>query len=75
MQQLKCEEIGGRRVRLLEKDNERFAVVIEVYGDATWHDISFWSDARLAFDIATRRYRERVVEQQARLSAARWVRR
>lgn len=70
MQELKSAQIGNRRVRLTE-DGERFTVRIEVYADGAWHDISFRSDRDFGnFARASRRFRERVAEQDERLSVA-----
>jgi hypothetical protein len=41
-------------------------VTIEVCGSAGWEDISLRADRDLAFEVASRRYQQPVVEQQAR---------
>jgi hypothetical protein len=64
---LRREVVGDRRVSLVEDANRRYTVTIEVcvHTDA-WEDISLRADQNLAFDAANRRYRQRLVEQQAR---------
>jgi len=42
-------------------------VTIEVCGPGGWKDISLRADRDLAFEVASRRYRQRVAEQQARV--------
>ncbi len=66
MQELRSETIGDRRVRLLAQSGDYHAVTIEVRGPAGWADISLRADQDLAFDVASRRYRLRVAEQEAR---------
>ena len=66
MRELRREEIGNRRVRLLASQAGRYTVMIEVRGPAGWEDISLRADQYLAFDVASRRYRLRVAEQEAR---------
>jgi hypothetical protein len=65
MQRLRQEVVGDRRVSLLEYDGW-FAVRIEVRGPEGWTDISLGVDRNLAFEVASRRYRQRLDEQQAR---------
>jgi len=65
MQQLRQEVSGERRVSLVEYDGW-FAVRIEVCGPEGWVDISLGVDRNLAFEVASRRYHQRVSEQQAR---------
>ena len=65
MQVLRQEVADDRRVSLLEHDGW-FAVRIEVRGPDGWVDISLRADRDLAFEAASRRYRQRVAEQQAR---------
>jgi hypothetical protein len=65
MQRLRQEVVGERRVSLMEYDGW-FAVQIEVHGPEGWGDISLGVDRNLALEIASRRYRQRLVEQQAR---------
>ena len=66
MEELRSEEIGHRRVSLVVQAGDYYAVTIEVRGPAGWEDISLRADQDLAFDLASRRYRQRVAEQQAR---------
>jgi hypothetical protein len=65
MQLLRQEIVGDRRVSLIEYDGW-FAVRIEVRGPEGWVDISLGVDRDLAFEVARRRYRLRLKEQQAR---------
>jgi hypothetical protein len=65
MQILRQEVTGDRRVSLIEYDGW-FAVRVEAHGPEEWEDISLRSDRDLAFETASRRYRQRVAEQQAR---------
>src|SRR5262245_39790111 len=65
MQRLRQEVGGERRVSLIEYDGW-FAVRIEVLGPEGWSDISLGVDRNLAFEVANRRYRQRIGEQQAR---------
>jgi hypothetical protein len=69
MQELRSEIIGDRRVCLVAQYGDYYAVSIEVRGPAGWQDISLRADQYLAFDIASRRYRLRVAEQEARAIA------
>jgi len=66
MEELRSEEIGDRRVCLLAQTGDYYTVTIAVRGPAGWEDISLRADQDLAFDVASRRYRQRVAEQQAR---------
>jgi hypothetical protein len=66
MQELRSEIAGDRRVRLLAQQGDYYAVTIEVRGPAGWEDISLRADQDLTFEVANRRYRQRVAEQQAR---------
>ena len=66
MRALERAEISDRRVRLVAQAGDYYAVIIEVRGPAGWADISLRADQDLAFDVASRRYRQRVAEQQAR---------
>ena len=65
MQLLRQEVVDDRRVALIEYDGW-FAVRIEVRGPDGWTDISLRVDRDLAFEVASRRYRLRRTEQQAR---------
>jgi len=65
MQVLRQERAGDRRVALIEEQGW-FRVRIEVRGPHGWEDISLRVDRDLAFEVASRRYRQRVAEQQAR---------
>jgi len=66
MEELRSEEICDRRVCLLAQTGDYYAVTIAVRGPAGWEDISLRADQDLAFDVACRRYRQRLAEQQAR---------
>jgi len=66
MQELRNAIIGDRRVGLVAQYGDYYAVSIEVRGPAGWEDISLRADQYLAFDVASRRYRLRVAEQEAR---------
>ena len=66
MREIEREEIRNRRVRLIAQVGDYYAVTIEVRGPAGWADISLRADRDLALDVARRRYRQRVAEQQAR---------
>ena len=65
MQELRSAIIGDRRVGLVAQYGDYYAVSIEVRGPAGWEDISLRADQYLAFDVASRRYRLRVAEQDA----------
>jgi hypothetical protein len=65
MQILRREVAGARRISLSEHDGW-FAVRIEAHGPDGWVDISLRADQDLAFEAASRRYRQRLAEQQAR---------
>jgi hypothetical protein len=69
MQELRSAIIGDRRVRLVTQLGDYHTVIIEVRGPAGWEDISLRADQYLAFDRASRRYRLRVAEQEARAIA------
>jgi hypothetical protein len=66
MQELRSEEIGDRRVGLVAQGDNYYTVTIAVRGPLAWEDISLRADRDLAFDVASRRYRQRVAEQQSR---------
>ena len=66
MEELHIEKIGEQRVSVVVQTGDYYAVTIEVRGPAGWEDISLRADQALAFDVASRRERQRVVEQQAR---------
>ncbi len=66
MQALHSAIIGDRRVRLVAQSGDYYAVTIEVRGPAGWADSSLRADTYLVFDVASRRYRLRVAEQEAR---------
>ena len=66
MEELRSEEMADRRVSLVVQAGDYYAVTIEVRGPVGWEDISLRADQDLAFDVASRRYRQRVAEQQAR---------
>jgi hypothetical protein len=65
MQLLRQEVVGERRMSLIEYDGW-FAVRIEVHGPDGWADISLGVDRNLAFEVASRRYHQRLIEQEAR---------
>jgi hypothetical protein len=69
MQELRSEEIGDRRVGLVAQFGDYYVVTIAVRGPSAWEDISLRADQNLTFDVASRRYRQRVAEQQARAIA------
>ena len=66
MKELHSATIGDRRVCLLAQAGDYYTVTIAVRGPLGWEDISLRADQYLAFDIASRRYRLRVAEQEAR---------
>ncbi len=67
MRELQRQIIGDRRVTLHECDDDWYAVTIEVRGPkGSWEDISLRADQALALHAASRRYRQRVAEQQLR---------
>ena len=71
MRELRSEEIGDRRVALVERETERYSVTIAVRGpQGTWEDISLQSDQNLALHTASLCYRLRRTEQEGR--AIRW---
>jgi hypothetical protein len=53
-------------VGLVAQLGDYYAVTIAVRGPAGWEDISLRADQNLTFDMASRRYRLRVAEQEAR---------
>jgi len=57
-------------VGLVVQAGDYYTVTIAVRGlQGTWEDISLRADQYLAFDVASRRYRLRVAEQEARAMA------
>ena len=67
MRVLQYERIGDRRVRLVVTPDGAHAVTIETLGpEQAWEDISLLADARLRRGESSRRYRQRVAEQQTR---------
>ena len=66
MQELRSEIVGDRRVCQVVQSGDYYAVTIEALGPAGWEDISLRVDRDLAFEVASRRYRQRLAEQQAR---------
>jgi hypothetical protein len=67
MRELRSEEIGDRRVVLVETETERYSVTIAVRGPhGTWEDISLESDQNLGLHTASLCERLRRTEQQAR---------
>ncbi len=70
MRELRREDIGDRRVRLLVNQEHRYTVTIEVRGpQGTWEDISLVTDRDLALHTASLCYRLRLTEQEARAIA------
>ena len=69
MQELHSATIGYRRVCLVAQFGDYYAVTIAVRGPAGWEDISLRADQYLAFDVASRRYRLRLTEQEAQAIA------
>ena len=70
MRELRREEIGDRRVRLLVNQENRYTVTIEVRGpQGRWEDISLRADQDLALHTASLCYRLRLTEQEARAIA------
>lgn len=71
MREVHSEQIGDRRVALVETETECYGVTIAVQGpDGTWEDISLQSDQNLSLHTASLCYRLRTTEQQSR--AIRW---
>ena len=70
MRELRREEIGERRVRLLASQDGSYTVTIEVRGPQdAWEDISLVADRDLALHTASLCYRLRLTEQEARAIA------
>jgi hypothetical protein len=68
MRELRSKIIGDRRVALVEREDGHYDVTIAVCTMShNWEDISLRADAGLAFDIASRRYCQRLADQQARM--------
>lgn len=67
MRELRREEIGDRRVRLLVDQEHHYTVTIEVRGpQGAWEDISLIADRDLPLHTASLCYRLRLAEQEAR---------
>ena len=67
MREMRSDEIGDRRVALVEANPEYYSVTIAVRGpDGTWEDISLQSDQNPGLHTASLCYRLRRTEQQAR---------
>jgi hypothetical protein len=67
MRELRSEEIGDRRVALVEIGTERYSVTIAVRGPhGTWEDISLQSDQNLSLHSASLCERLRLTEQEVR---------
>jgi hypothetical protein len=67
MRELHSEVVGDRRVRLLARQDDRYAVTLEVRGpEGTWEDISLAADQDLVLHTASLCYRLRLTEQEAR---------
>ena len=60
MDEIRSEVIGNRRVSLIAQFGDYYTVTIEVRGPQAWEDISLRADRNLIFDVASRRYRQRV---------------
>jgi hypothetical protein len=75
MRELHSDEIGERRVALVETETKRYRVTIAVRGpDGSWEDISLHSDQNLTLPSASRCYQLRHSEQLARaLDAHDWT--
>jgi hypothetical protein len=69
MRELRSAIIADRRVRLVVQAGDYHAVMIEVHGPRGWEDISVRADQDLVFDVDSRRYQQRVAEQEARARA------
>jgi hypothetical protein len=70
MRELRSEVAGNRRVRLLGRQDGRYAVAIEERGPAgRWQDISLAADQALTLHTASLCYRLRLVEQESRAIA------
>ena len=68
MCELRSEVVGDRRIALVEHEDGCYAITIAVWGPLhTWEDMSLQMDQDLVFAVASRRYRQRVIEQQARM--------
>ena len=67
MRELRSEEIGDRRIALIEISTEQYGVTIAAREPAgTWEDISLRGDQHLTLHTASLCYRLRRTEQQAR---------
>ena len=51
---------------LVAQSGDYYAVTIAVRGPMGWEEISLRADQDLAFDVASRRYRLRLAEQEVR---------
>ena len=70
MRELRREDIGDRRVRLLVSQDGRSTVTIAVRRPVgAWEDISLVADRDLALHTASLCYRLRLTEQEARAIA------
>jgi hypothetical protein len=71
MRELRSDEIGDRRVALVEMATERYRVTIAVRGpNGRWEGISLRSDQHLTLPDASRCYQLRRSQQLARASNA-----
>jgi hypothetical protein len=67
MREIRSEQIGDRRVALVESSPECYSVTIAVRGPSgIWEDISLRSDQNLGLHTASLCFRLRRTEQQAR---------
>jgi hypothetical protein len=68
MRELRSRTVGDRRVTLIEHEDGSYAVTIAVRGPLQdWEDISLRADRGLTLEVASRRYRQRLADQQARM--------
>ena len=73
MRELRSEEVGDRRVALVESGAEQYSVMIAVREPhGIWKDISLESDQNLGLHTASLCYRLRRTEQQARTIDWHW---
>jgi hypothetical protein len=67
MRELRSEQIGNRRVRLLAEQDGRYAVTLELRGPhGSWQDASIATDRHLGLHTASLCYRLRLIEPEAR---------
>jgi hypothetical protein len=74
VRELRREEIGARRVRLLPSQDGGYTVTIEARGpQGIWEDISLVADRELPLHTASLCYRLRLIEQEVRAIAWIWI--